>query len=175
MEAKKGIFYGAIEGYNDEKKTVEAVILHFGTPNENFWTAMPGCLDAFLERINNAGKGISACYQHDDRVLIGRWLVTVEGDILKGTLYLSDTPFVRETVIPQLKDGTLQGSSPSIGASSGTFNNENGIYEIIEGAVGEISLVGLPADLDANITKIAASLEARRIKNENFEIDLLTL
>lgn len=169
----KGVFYGAIKGFDEDKKTVESVILHYGVANENYWTAMPKSLDAFIARINKAGKGIAACYQHDERTLIGKWLdFRNEGTALIATLHLSDTPFVRDTVIPQLKDNTLQGSSPSIGASEGR-DGQGGVFEITVGAVGEISLVGLPADLEANILKVAANIEAKKRDMENFNIELL--
>ena len=170
---KKNIFYGAIEGFNEEKKTVEAIILHFDTPNENLWMAKTGSLDAFLERLQKSGKRVAAYYQHNDEVLIGGWEVWIEGNMLKGILYLSDTPFVRDTVIPQLKDKTLQGASPEIGALQSVLRADLGVEEVIEGVLAETSLVGLPADLEANITKVAAKIEQQ--KNENFEIELLTL
>ena len=174
MDKKEDVFYGAIQGFDEEKKTVESIILHYDSPNENYWVAKAGSLDSFIERIKKAGKGVSACYQHDERVLIGKWNnFRVDGIALIGTLTLSDTPFVRDTVIPQLKEKTLQGSSPTISSISGMFDNETGIYAIVEGALCEISLVGLPADLEANITKVAAKIEQQ--KQENFEIELLTL
>ena len=174
METKNTKFYGAIAGFNEEKKTVEAIILHFDTPNENFWMAKSGCLNDFLERLKAANKGVAACYQHDDKILIGKWdNFRTEGQAFMGTLQLSDIPFVNETVIPQLKDGTLQGSSPTIGSNSGMWDNETGVFAIVDGVICEISLVGLPADLEANITKISAKIEAH--KKNNFDVDLLTL
>lgn len=176
METKKGHFYGAIQGFDEQAKTVDSIILHYDSPNENYWTAKAGSLDSFLERLNASNKGVSACYQHDDRVLIGKWMnFKHDNGAFSATLYLSDTPFVRDTVIPQLKDKTLQGSSPTICAISGMFDNETGVYQIIEGALAEISLVGLPADLEANILKMTAKIEAEKQANADFEISLITL
>ena len=166
-------YIGEIIGFNEEKRFVESIVLHFDTPNENLWMAKSGSLDAFLERLSNSNKGISACYQHNDDVLIGVWKdFRVEDGKFIAKLYLSDTPFVNETVITQLKDGTLQGSSPTIAPLNDSFNKEFGVYEIFEGVLCEISLVGLPADLEANIIQMKASINKIK-ENDDFELELL--
>lgn len=173
METTAQKYYAKIANFDEATKTVEVIVLHFGKANENGWMPMTGCLDAFLVRINKAKKFIPACYQHDDDNLIGQWRdIEIIGDALKAKCYLDDIPFVRDVVIPQLKSGTLQGASPTIAAIRDSYNRESGMWEIIEGVLCEISLVGIPADLKADILSIQASIQAKD-KNE-FEFDLLT-
>lgn len=173
METKAQKFYAKIAGFDEAAKTVDVIVLHFGKSNENQWTPMQGCLDAFLARIAKAKKFIPACYQHDDENLIGQWRdIEIVGDTLKARCYLDDIPFVRDVVLPQLKSGTLQGASPTIAAIRDSWNPQTNIWEITEGALCEISLVGIPADLKADILSVQASINAKQ--KEDFEIELLT-
>lgn len=169
---KKIKFYGSINGFDLEQKTVDAVILTFDKPNENRWIAKAGCLDAFIDRLLEAQKGVSAKYEHDEFVLIGKWAVRIEGDKLVGKCSLSDIPFVESTVIPQLEDGTLQGASPTLGLVSG-YKDKDGNTVLTEAVIAEVSLVGLPAYLDSNITAFSASVED--LPREDFELDILLL
>jgi len=174
MEKKEQLYVGKVTGVNEDAKYVEAIILHFDEPNENFWRPLSGCLDAFLARIEKAGKHIPAYYQHDEKQLIGLWKeLKIEGGVLSGRLYYDNIPFVNEVVLPQLRSGSLQGASPAISPIKDTWNKELNIWDIVTGALVEASLVGLPAGLNANILELRASLEAQD-KND-FEFDLLTL
>lgn len=174
MESNEQKYYGKIVNVNESEKYIESIILHFDTPNENRWMPMAGCLDAFLVRMAKAKKFVTACYQHDSSIVIGIWKdLTITGNTLTGKLFYVETDFVKGTVLPLLKAGALQGSSPSIAPIRDSWNNDKNIWEIVEGALCEISLVGLPADLKADILTIKASIEAQQ-KN-NFDFDLLTL
>lgn len=168
-------YYSGDVAFNEEGKYIQANILHYDVANENRWRPLSGCLDAFFERLNATGKGVAACYQHDESKLIGVWrdFETKDG-VLSGKLYFVETPFVKDTVIPQVKAGILQGASPTIAASRERYKDS--ITDIIEGVLCEVSLVGLPADFQADILKVAAKIEAdSRIANDmNFEIDLIT-
>ena len=171
-------YYGKIVKFDEAEKYVESIILHFDTSNENQWLPLAGSLDNFLERLRRAKKNIPACYQHDDEKLIGQWRdIVIENNMLKGRCYLDDIPFVREVVIPQLKSGTLQGSSPTISPVKEAYNRDKAIWEIIEGVLCEVSLVGLPADLRADIIQMKASIDqtTRKELEDNFNIELLTL
>ncbi len=168
-------YYSGDVAFNEEGKYIQANILHYDVANENRWRPLTGCLDAFFERLNANGKGVAACYQHDESKLIGVWrdFETTDG-VLSGKLYFVETPFVRDTVIPQVKAGILQGASPTIASLNERY--KDGVVDIIEGVLCEVSLVGLPADFQADILKVAAKLEAENtdLLNTNFEIDLLT-
>lgn len=67
----------------------------------------------------------------------------------------------------------MQGASPTIAPIRDSWNPDNGLWEILEGVLCEISLVGIPADLKADIISVQASIKAQN-KN-NFEIELLML
>lgn len=178
---KKYTFFGKIISFNKNERYVEATILHYGVANENGWTPMPGCFDDFFERLIKNKKGIPAYYNHNDgEVIIGKWDLStfvVNGSALTGRMYLSDIPFVNETVIPQIEDGTLQGASPSGAPVKSSYNNQKQSLEVLVGIIEEISLVGIPADLKADIIELKASIQAQELieQNENFEIDLLTI
>ena len=178
-------FYGSIKNYNKIDKTVDTVILHYGEVNENRWVPMPGCFDSFFASLKKNKKKIAVGYMHDPHSLIGSIDVdslVLNGNELSGLVVLSNTPFVNDTVIPQLEDGTLQGSSPCGYPKKDSWNHEKQQLEVLEGVLSEISLVGLPADLKSSITNIKASIETENyIKeleekyNNDFEIDLLTI
>jgi HK97 family phage prohead protease len=168
-------YFGKVVSVNEGGKFVEAIILHFGVANENRWVAMEGSLDAFLARIAKAKKYIPACYQHDEENLIGQWReFEVSNGTLKAKLFLDDIPFVRDVVIPQLKSGTLQGASPTIAPIKDMWNDKNGIWEIVEGALCEVSLVGIPADLRADILTVQASIKAQQKQSDDFDIEILS-
>ena len=174
MENKTQSFFGKIASFDEAQRFVDAIICHFDKPNENYWMPQTGCLDAFLARLGKAKKNIPAYYQHDDRMLIGHWEnIVIEGGEMKGRLMLDDIPFVNEVVIPQLKSGSLQGASPTISPVEDFWSKDLNVWVIIEGVIIEASLVGLPADLRADITSVKASLEAQRQKDTDFEISLL--
>lgn len=176
MTIEEKIFYGQMVKFNEDEKFIESVILHFDTENENGWAAMSGSLDAFFARLAKSKKGVAGCYQHDTSILIGVWKdFVIENKALSAKLYFVETPFVKETVIPQVKAGILQGSSPSIAPIKDMWNSDKNIYEIIEGALCEISLVGLPADFRADIRQMKASLKQQENKQKDFELNLLTL
>jgi len=169
-------YYSGDVAFNEEGKYIQANILHYDVANENRWRPLSGCLDAFFERLNATGKGVAACYQHDESKLIGVWrdFETKDG-VLSGKLYFVETPFVKDTVIPQVKAGILQGASPTIASLKDRY--KDGVVDIIEGVLCEVSLVGLPADFHADILKVAAKIEAfeKEKENNNFEVNLLTL
>jgi len=167
-------YYSGDVRFNQDLKYIEAAILHYDVPNENKWRPVSGCLDAFFERLDKSGKGVAACYQHDEKQLIGVWRdFETKDNVLLGKLYYIETPFVKETVLPQLEAGILQGVSPSI--ASYKENYKAGVIDVIEGVLCEISLVGLPADFEADILRMSAKLEVQAEKENNFEIDLLTI
>ena len=167
-------YYAKIVKIDEQEKFIESKILHFGVANENHWAAMPGSLDAFIDRINKNKKGVAACYQHDESLLIGVWKdFVITGNELTGKLYFVETPFVKDTVLPQLRAGILQGSSPSIAPIRDSWNQEKGIWEILEGALCEVSLVGIPADLRADIIQMRAKIESTQKQEQDFEIDIL--
>ena len=179
-EIKEQRYLGKVTKFNEVEKTVECIVLHFDKPNENYWMPEKGCLDNFLARLEKAKKNVPVCYQHDQNNLIGQmkdW--SIKDGALYGTLYLDDIPFVREVVLVQLKSGTLQGSSPTIAPISDYWDDKNKVWAITEGALCEVSLVGLPADLKADILEYSAKLESARVQNEDkekeFEINLLTI
>lgn len=168
------IFYGKVINVDPEGKWADFVILHFGKANENRWRPLKGAFDAFMDRIAKAKKNIPACYQHDERQLIGHWVNIEINDVdVRGRVVLDDIPFVRDVVIPQLKSGTLQGASPTVSTVQESYNQMDAVWDVIEGIFCEISLVGLPADLKADAIQMKASVQAKR--EEDFEIELLTL
>ena len=170
---KKLKYYAGSISLNEDEKYIEAIVLHYDVPNENRWTPVSGCLDDFFSRLGKTNKGVAACYQHDKSQLIGVWrdFEVVDGNALRAKMYYVETPFVKDTVLPQVRAGILQGASPTIAPFR--VKTVNGIDEVVEGLLAEISLVGLPADFESEILKMSASLAAKEIEKNNFELNLL--
>ena len=167
MKNKEQIFYGKLVEVNEDNKFIKAIVLHFDKKNENAWRAMSGSLDAFLVRLSRSKKGVAACYQHDESILIGVWRdFEIENGVLMAKLFFVETPFVKDTVIPQVKAGILQGASPSISSLKSAYSEAENCQDILEGVLCEISLVGLPADLRADIIEMRAAIEAQEKKEE---------
>lgn len=175
MEIKNQLYIGAVTKFDNQAKTVTANILHFDVANENAWMPKEGCLDAFFVKLAKAKKYVPAFYNHNmSDQAIGLWKnLEVIGNVLVGTLYLTDTPFVRDVIIQQLEDGTIQGASPTICPIQDTYDRDNNVWEIIEGFMLEASLVPLPADFKADILEVRASMEAKN--KSDFEFEILTL
>ena len=172
MTTKLKYYAGSIS-LNEDEKYIEAIVLHYDVPNENRWAPVSGCLDDFFLRLGKTNKGVAACYQHDESQLIGVWrdFEVVDGNALKAKMYYVETPFVKDTVLPQVRAGILQGASPTIAPFK--VKTVKGIDEVYEGLLAEISLVGLPADFESEILKMSASLAAKEIEKNNFELNLL--
>lgn len=172
MTTKLKYYAGSIS-LNEDEKFIEAIVLHYDVANENRWRPLSGCLDSFFARLNKSGKGVAACYQHDETQLIGIWrdFEIIDGNTLKAKMYYVETPFVKDTVLPQVRAGILQGASPMIIPIKSTKNK--GICDVFEGLLSEVSLVGLPADFESEILKMSASLAAIEIEKNNFELNLL--
>ena len=170
---KKLKYYAGSISLNEDEKYIEAIVLHYDVPNENRWTPVSGCLDDFFSRLGKTNKGVAACYQHDESQLIGVWrdFEVVDGNALKAKMYYVETPFVKDTVLPQVRAGILQGASPTIAPFK--VRTVKGVDEVYEGLLAEISLVGLPADFESEILKMSASLAAKEIEDNNFELNLL--
>ena len=174
MEIKQQTYFGKITNINESEKFIECNILHFDTANENRWMPVTGCLDAFLSRMEKAKKNVVACYQHDESIVIGTWKdLTITGNVLSGKLFYVETQFVKDTVLPLLKAGALQGASPSIAPIRDSWNDTTRTWEILEGVLCEVSLVGLPADLKADILTIQAKIQSQ--EKSDFDFELLTL
>jgi phage head maturation protease len=170
--SKLQCYSGAIN-LNEEEKYIEAIVLHYNKANENRWMPMSGSLDAFFERLNKTGKGVAGCYQHDENNLIGVWrdFFVIDG-IMTAKMYYVETPFVKDTVLPQVRAGILQGASPTVAPLRAV--RKAGIDEIQEGVLCEISLVGLPADLESEIVRMSAMIEEQKNNDIEFELNLLT-
>lgn len=174
MENNEQRYYGKVLAFNEDKKFIESVIMHFDVANENRWLAKAGSLDKFFERLNKSKKGVAACYQHDESLLIGVWKdFVISGNELIGKLYYVETPFVKDTVLPQLRAGILQGSSPTMGAINEGYDNQAGVWEIHEGYLCEISLVGLPADFRADIIQLKAMIESNKKIEDDFDLFII--
>lgn len=174
MKQNQLTYYSGDVHINEDLKFIEATILHYDVANENKWRPLSGCLDAFFERLNKSGKGVAACYQHDENQLIGVWKdFETKDNVLSAKMYYVETPFVRDTVLPQLRAGILQGSSPSIVGLR--KQHKNNIIDIIEGVLSEISIVGLPADFEADILRMSAKIQSDIKDKKDFDFELLTI
>jgi len=100
-----------IENVNEQSMVVSGYLASFNTVDDVNDRLLKGC---FAKSISEHGPGsksnrkIAFCWQHKMDTPIGQFTVLKEDETgLYFEAKLDDIPFVRETVIPQYKSGTL--------------------------------------------------------------------
>ena len=135
-----GAVFGNIDWYND-------VIL-------------PGAFKASLEKWQSKNKMPPVLWNHNDSEPIGVYTQIYEdekGLFVEGKLLIDDVPRAKSTYA-LLKAGAIDGLS--IGYSTKKANQQgNGVRELIEVDIGEISIVTQPANDRSLITSVKNKLE----------------
>ncbi len=135
-----GAVFGNVDWYND-------VIL-------------PGAFAKSLEKWAEKNKMPPVLWNHNDGEPIGVYTNIYEdekGLFVEGRLLIDDVPRAKSTHA-LLKAGAIDGLS--IGYKTKKANQQtNGIRELIELDLGEISIVTMPANEDSLITSVKSKLE----------------
>ncbi|EEY97780.1 phage prohead protease, HK97 family [Acinetobacter johnsonii SH046] len=135
-----GAVFGNVDWYND-------VILH-------------GAFQKSLQRWEEKGKMPPVLWNHNDGEPIGVYTNIYEdekGLFVEGRLLIDDVPRAKSTHA-LLKAGAIDGLS--IGYKTKKANQQtNGIRELIELDLGEISIVTMPANEESLITSVKSKLE----------------
>jgi HK97 family phage prohead protease len=135
-----GAVFGNVDWYND-------VIL-------------PGAFKASLEKWQSKNKMPPVLWNHNDSEPIGVYTQIYEdekGLFVEGKLLIEDVPRAKSTYA-LLKAGAIDGLS--IGYSTKKANQQgNGVRELIEVDIGEISIVTQPANDRSLITSVKNKLE----------------
>lgn len=135
-----GAVFGNVDWYND-------VIL-------------PGAFKASLEKWRSKNKMPPVLWNHNDSEPIGVYTQIYEdekGLFVEGKLLIDDVPRAKSTYA-LLKAGAIDGLS--IGYSTKKANQQgNGVRELIEVDIGEISIVTQPANDRSLITSVKNKLE----------------
>ena len=135
-----GAVFGNVDWYND-------VILH-------------GAFKKSLQRWEEKGKMPPVLWNHNDGEPIGVYTNIYEdekGLFVEGRLLIDDVPRAKSTHA-LLKAGAIDGLS--IGYKTKKANQQtNGIRELIELDLGEISIVTMPANEESLITSVKSKLE----------------
>ena len=135
-----GAVFGNVDWYND-------VILH-------------GAFQKSLQRWEEKGKMPPVLWNHNDGEPIGVYTNIYEdekGLFVEGRLLIDDVPRAKSTHA-LLKAGAIDGLS--IGYKTKKANQQtNGIRELIELDLGEISIVTMPANKESLITSVKSKLE----------------
>ena len=135
-----GAVFGNVDWYND-------VIL-------------PGAFKASLEKWQSKNKMPPVLWNHNDSEPIGVYTQIYEdekGLFVEGKLLIDDVPRAKSTYA-LLKAGAIDGLS--IGYSTKKANQQgNGVRELIEVDIGEISIVTQPANDRSLITSVKNILE----------------
>lgn len=135
-----GAVFGNVDWYND-------VIL-------------PGAFKASLEKWRSKNKMPPVLWNHNDSEPIGVYTQIYEdekGLFVEGKLLIDDVPRAKSTYA-LLKAGAIDGLS--IGYSTKKANQQgNGVRELIEVDIGEISIVTQPANDRSLITSVKNILE----------------
>ena len=135
-----GAVFGNVDWYND-------VILH-------------GAFQKSLQRWEEKGKMPPVLWNHNDGEPIGVYTNIYEdekGLFVEGRLLIDDVPRAKSTHA-LLKAGAIDGLS--IGYKTKKANQQtNGIRELIELDLGEISIVAMPANEESLIISVKSKLE----------------
>lgn len=135
-----GAVFGNVDWYND-------VIL-------------PGAFKASLEKWQSKNKMPPVLWNHNDSEPIGVYTQIYEdekGLFVEGKLLIDDVPRAKSTYA-LLKAGAIDGLS--IGYSTKKANQQgNGVRELIEVDIGEVSIVTQPANDRSLITSVKNKLE----------------
>lgn len=135
-----GAVFGNVDWYND-------VIL-------------PGAFKASLEKWQSKNKMPPVLWNHNDSEPIGVYTQIYEdekGLFVEGKLLIDDVPRAKSTYA-LLKAGAIDGLS--IGYSTKKANQQgNGVRELIEVDIGEISIVTQPANDRSLITSVKNKLD----------------
>jgi HK97 family phage prohead protease len=123
QKGREGIRYKSLPvekaEVNEESMTVSGYLAAFNNIDEVGDMLLKGCFAKSLKEHgpeSESPRKIIFCWQHDTHVPIGQFTKLVEDD--KGLYFeanLDDIPFVKETVIPQYKSGTLNQHSIGFG------------------------------------------------------------
>ena len=139
-----GAVFGNVDWYND-------VIL-------------PGAFAKSLEKWAEKNKMPPVLWNHNDGEPIGVYTSIYEdskGLFVEGRLLIDDVPRAKSTHA-LLKAGAIDGLS--IGYKTKKANQQtNGIRELIELDLGEISIVTMPANEESLITSVKSKLEEGRL------------
>lgn len=152
---------------DDEYFTIEGYASKFGGVDSYNDTVMKG---AFEESIKNKPQGVPGLYQHNSSRPVGMFNELSEDMIglrVKCKLPKSD-PFVKDTLIPQIKCGAIQGLSIGYRTIEELYNRESGINTLIKVDLKEISFVTFPADEKAIITSVKKDVEGKVSKKDAF-------
>ena len=135
-----GAVFGNVDWHND-------VILH-------------GAFQKSLQRWEEKGKMPPVLWNHNDGEPIGVYTNIYEdekGLFVEGRLLIDDVPRAKSTHA-LLKAGAIDGLS--IGYKTKKANQQtNGIRELIELDLGEISIVTMPSNKESLITSVKSKLE----------------
>ena len=135
-----GAVFGNVDWYND--------------------VVLPGAFKASLEKWQSKNKMPPVLWNHNGSEPIGVYTQIYEdekGLFVEGKLLIDDVPRAKSTYA-LLKAGAIDGLS--IGYSTKKANQqENGVRELIEVDIGEISIVTQPANDRSLITSVKNKLE----------------
>lgn len=140
----------------DGSVLISGYACHFGVPNHNGEIVNSNSFDRFLSELGEGGLMPAMNYQHDGMSICGGWdriEVKDEGLWVEGHLN-TEVALVRDTVLPLLKSGDIQGFS----TEGFTLNNDIEVTDDGYLLLKDFTLLGIalvanvPADFDAKIS-----------------------
>ena len=148
---------------------VKGYACHFGKANLNGEIVTKDSFDAFFNVLKESSVMPSINFQHDPTEIIGGWDklepkddgLWVEGRICKKVKRVQDT------ILPLMEAGMLNWLSTEgfVDLDSLEFNDD-GTYTVKDFMLCRISLVDVPADLNATVEHNAVTLERKNRKEE---------
>ena len=147
-------------GASENTHIVEGLAAAFGNVDAYGDVILPGAFAASLAENDN----FPLLWNHDRREVIGRIVAaheTEDGLFIRAELPKDDT-FVSGRVIPQLKNGSI--CKMSIGYLSRKDRITEGVRQLLDIDLKEVSLVVIPANPDAVVTSVKGELAADDIR-----------
>lgn len=131
---------------------ITAVLKNFTRPNENGELADPSAYDEFVSAYyDRGGYQLPLCYMHDSKNIIGVVTELSRDDKemrMKATVLRSYPRF--DYIADLIHRGILGGVSDGSWVEGNV--NEAGVFHVTKGAVFEVSLVTVPAEVTAGVT-----------------------
>lgn len=140
---------GEFEGYGST----------FGNVDRGMDMVMPGAFRRTLKE--KKLPAIKMLRDHDTRKLVGKWLEIREDDrglFCKGRIFARDedhNPLAKET-LALLREGALDSLSMGYRTVKATYDEENGIRQLLEVDLWEVSVVTFPMNEMATVDAVKA-------------------
>jgi HK97 family phage prohead protease len=150
----------------DDSGTFEGYGSVFGNEDSYGDVVKHGAFTKTLADFKTKGKFPAMLWQHDSQQPIGVYTEMREdehGLVVKGRLLINDDPLAKRAHA-HMKAGSVSGLSIgySVPKGGGTWNEKDGVYELSQINLFEVSIVTFPANEQAQVSGVKSAFETVR-------------